>query len=153
MPRLVIITDYYVVAISCNCFNIESINSINWAFCLQSFQFNRFKASIELNWLINNPDGEDARLIYDLQDQGGEACSLRFDLTVPFVRWLAMNNVAQVKRYQIARVYRRDQPASAWPSTRIPSNVSLKARLDFVKGRNSRTDVKPLQAIPSPILE
>jgi hypothetical protein len=26
--------------------------------------------------------GEDSKLIYDLQDQGGEICSLRYDLTV-----------------------------------------------------------------------
>lgn len=39
-------------------------------------------------------------------------CSLRYDLTVPFARWLAMNtNHQQVSRYQIAKVYRRDQPA------------------------------------------
>ncbi len=57
--------------------------------------------------------GEDARLIYDLADQGGELCALRYDLTVPFARWLAMNKVQQIKRYQIAKVYRRDQPAVA----------------------------------------
>ena len=51
--------------------------------------------------------------MYDLDDQGGEICSLRFDLTVPFARWLAMGNHSQVKRYQIAKVYRRDQPAIA----------------------------------------
>jgi histidyl-tRNA synthetase len=50
--------------------------------------------------------GEDARLIYDLQDQGGEACALRFDLTVPLARWVAMNNITQVKRYHIGKVYR-----------------------------------------------
>lgn len=51
-------------------------------------------------------------MIYDLEDQGGELCSLRYDLTVPFARWLAMNtNHRQVSRYQIAKVYRRDQPA------------------------------------------
>jgi hypothetical protein len=33
----------------------------------------------------------DSKLIYDLKDQGGEICSLRYDLTVPFARWLAMN--------------------------------------------------------------
>jgi histidyl-tRNA synthetase len=47
-------------------------------------------------------------LIYDLQDQGGELCSLRYDLTVPFARYCAMNKVDQIKRYQIAKVYRRD---------------------------------------------
>ncbi|KAF3343341.1 hypothetical protein VdG2_08491 [Verticillium dahliae VDG2] len=56
--------------------------------------------------------GEDSRLIYNLEDQGGEACSLRYDLTVPFARWLAMrSDVQHIKRYQIAKVYRRDQPA------------------------------------------
>ncbi|OLL22725.1 Histidine--tRNA ligase, mitochondrial [Neolecta irregularis DAH-3] len=57
--------------------------------------------------------GQDAKLIYNLQDQGGELCSLRYDLTVPFARWLAMNNILQIKRYHIAKVYRRDQPAIA----------------------------------------
>lgn len=56
--------------------------------------------------------GEDSKLIYDLADQGGELCSLRYDLTVPFARWLAMNSSVQsIKRYHIAKVYRRDQPA------------------------------------------
>ncbi|KAL9105852.1 MAG: hypothetical protein Q9227_009015 [Pyrenula ochraceoflavens] len=68
----------------------------------------------ELREILAGKYGEDSRLIYDLQDQGGEICSLRYDLTVPFARWLAMNaNVKQIKRYQIAKVYRRDQPAIA----------------------------------------
>ena len=52
-------------------------------------------------------------MIYDLADQGGEECSLRYDLTVPFARFLAMNGkeYPNIKRYQIAKVYRRDQPA------------------------------------------
>lgn len=55
---------------------------------------------------------EDSKLIYDLADQGGEICSLRYDLTVPFARWLAANPTIQnIKRYHIAKVYRRDQPA------------------------------------------
>lgn len=50
-------------------------------------------------------------MIYDLADQGGELCSLRYDLTVPLARYLAMNtDIKQLKRYQIAKVYRRDQP-------------------------------------------
>ena len=53
--------------------------------------------------------------------------SLRYDLTVsllvvmidlfldqilevPFARYVAMNKIKQIKRYHIARVYRRDQP-------------------------------------------
>ncbi|KAI1825239.1 putative histidyl-tRNA synthetase [Xylaria intraflava] len=68
----------------------------------------------ELRDVLSEKYGEDSRLIYNLEDQGGELCSLRYDLTVPFARWLAMNkDVKQVKRYQIAKVYRRDQPAVA----------------------------------------
>ncbi|KND92408.1 Histidine--tRNA ligase, mitochondrial [Tolypocladium ophioglossoides CBS 100239] len=67
----------------------------------------------ELKEILTGKYGEDSRLMYDLEDQGGELCSLRFDLTVPFARWLAMNNIQQVKRYQLAKVYRRDQPAIA----------------------------------------
>ena len=66
----------------------------------------------ELREILAGKYGEDSKLIYDLQDQGGELCSLRYDLTVPFARWLAMNSdVKNVKRYHIAKVYRRDQPA------------------------------------------
>lgn len=43
--------------------------------------------------------------------QGGELCSLRYDLTVPFARYVAMNGLTSFKRYQIAKVYRRDNPS------------------------------------------
>ena len=66
----------------------------------------------ELREILAGKYGEDSKLIYDLQDQGGEICSLRYDLTVPFARWLAMNpDIRSIKRYHIAKVYRRDQPA------------------------------------------
>ena len=55
--------------------------------------------------------GEDSKLIYDLKDQGGEILSLRYDLTVPFARYVAMNKISSVKRYHIAKVYRRDNPS------------------------------------------
>lgn len=66
----------------------------------------------ELAPILKGKYGEDSKLIYDLADQGGELCSLRYDLTVPFARWLAMNpSIQNIKRYHIAKVYRRDQPA------------------------------------------
>ncbi|KAG1467357.1 hypothetical protein G6F56_004460 [Rhizopus delemar] len=67
----------------------------------------------ELSQILSGKYGEDSKLIYDLADQGGEKCSLRYDLTVPFARYLAMQGkkeAQQIKRYQIAKVYRRDQP-------------------------------------------
>ena len=64
----------------------------------------------ELKETLLNKYGEDSKLIYDLEDQGGQMLSLRYDLTVPFARYLAMNRIRKMKRYHIAQVYRRDQP-------------------------------------------
>eukprot|EP01107_Rhizomastix_libera_P009041 TRINITY_DN2480_c0_g1_i1.p1 TRINITY_DN2480_c0_g1~~TRINITY_DN2480_c0_g1_i1.p1 ORF type:complete len:512 (+),score=137.13 TRINITY_DN2480_c0_g1_i1:1446-2981(+) len=65
----------------------------------------------ELRDTLMGKYGEDSKLIYDLQDQGGEICSLRYDLTVPFARYMAMNHLKAMKRFHIAKVYRRDNPA------------------------------------------
>lgn len=65
----------------------------------------------ELKETLTGKYGEDSKLIYDLADQGGEICSLRYDLTVPFARFCAQNGIQNIKRYHIAKVYRRDQPA------------------------------------------
>ena len=49
--------------------------------------------------------------MYDLQDQGGEILSLRYDLTVPFARFVATQGLKKIKRYHIGKVYRRDNPS------------------------------------------
>lgn len=56
--------------------------------------------------------GEDAKLIFDLMDQGGEQLALRYDHTVPLARYLAMNGAVntQSKLWQVGKVYRRDNP-------------------------------------------
>ncbi len=64
----------------------------------------------ELKQTLTGKYGEDSKLIYDLADQGGEILALRYDLTVPFARYCAEHGVKQIKRYHIARVYRRDRP-------------------------------------------
>lgn len=61
--------------------------------------------------MLTGKYGEDSKLIYDLKDQGGEILSLRYDLTVPLARYLAMSKISSIKRYHIAKVYRRDNPA------------------------------------------
>ena len=43
----------------------------------------------ELKETLTSKYGEDSKLIYDLEDQGGELLSLRYDLTVPFARYVA----------------------------------------------------------------
>jgi len=67
----------------------------------------------ELKDVLTGKYGEDSKLIYDLADQGGEILALRYDLTVPFARYCAMNKVSNIKRYHIAKVYRRDNPSIA----------------------------------------
>ena len=65
---------------------------------------------LELSETLRGKYGEDSKLIYDLQDQGGEQLSMRYDLTVPFARYMAQHTPGNLKRFHIDRVYRRDQP-------------------------------------------
>ena len=67
----------------------------------------------ELKDTLTGKYGEDSKLIYDLADQGGELLALRYDLTVPFARFIALNSVGNIKRFHIGKVYRRDQPVLA----------------------------------------
>lgn len=67
--------------------------------------------ALELKETLLGQYGEESKLIYDVADQGGELLSLRYDLTVPFARYLAAHKIGNIKRYHISRVYRRDQPA------------------------------------------
>jgi histidyl-tRNA synthetase len=62
----------------------------------------------ELKETLTGKYGEDSKLIYDLQDQGGQLLSLRYDLTVPLARFMATEALPSIKRYHIAKVYRRD---------------------------------------------
>ena len=68
----------------------------------------------ELRDVLMNKYGEDSKLIYHLSDdmssESGEKLSLRYDLSVPFARYIATNNVKNIKRFHIGKVYRRDRP-------------------------------------------
>ena len=64
----------------------------------------------ELKETLMGKYGEESKLIYDLEDQGGELLALRYDLTVPFARYVALHNFPSIKRFHIAKVYRRDNP-------------------------------------------
>lgn len=65
----------------------------------------------ELIEILTDKYGDESKLIYELKDQGGELLALRYDLTVPFARYLAQSKIQNLKRYQIAKVYRRDNPS------------------------------------------
>uniref|UniRef100_A0A8C8FKY2 histidine--tRNA ligase n=1 Tax=Oncorhynchus tshawytscha TaxID=74940 RepID=A0A8C8FKY2_ONCTS len=66
----------------------------------------------ELKETLTGKYGEDSK--YDLTPASWSGNSLFLDPTpsqVPFARYLAMNKVTNIKRYHIAKVYRRDNPA------------------------------------------
>lgn len=63
---------------------------------------------LELQSTLIGKYGEQNKLVYDLEDQGGELLSLRYDLTVPFARYLAINKISNLKRFHIGKVYRRE---------------------------------------------
>lgn len=66
---------------------------------------------IECIETVKNLYGEEFnKLVYTLDDQGGEKLILRYDLTVPFARYVINNGLVNFKRYQIGKVYRRDEP-------------------------------------------
>jgi len=60
--------------------------------------------------LLGKYGEEGGKLIYDLEDQGGELLSLRYDLTVPLARYMGNKNLRKMKRCHIGKVYRRDEP-------------------------------------------
>ncbi len=63
--------------------------------------------------LLGKGGGETDKQIFRFQDQGGRDVALRFDLTVPFARFMAQNgnNLAlPFKRYHIGKAWRGEKP-------------------------------------------
>ena len=107
--------------------------------------------------MLTGKYGEDSKLIYDLADQGGEILALRcfsipgiihemqiciffssrYDLTVPFARYCAMNKVSNIKRYHIAKVYRRDNPSIQRGRLRLDKILILHKKIKEFNGKLS----------------
>lgn len=69
--------------------------------------------ALEYKEILTGKYGEDEKLIYSFKDNGERDVALRYDLTVPFARFIAMNQKQMTfpfKRYQIAPVWRADKP-------------------------------------------
>lgn len=63
--------------------------------------------------LLGKSGGETEKQVYTFLDQGERQVALRFDLTVPFARYLAMHRHElglPFKRYHIAKVWRGEKP-------------------------------------------
>jgi histidine ammonia-lyase len=65
---------------------------------------------LELKEVLFGKYGEQNKLVFDMTDQGSVNCSMRYDLTVPFARYMALYKINKMKRAQISQVYRRDTP-------------------------------------------
>ena len=69
--------------------------------------------AIEYAETLEGKFGEEAdKLIYRFEDRGGRRVGLRYDLTVPLARVVAMypDLVKPFKRYQLAPVWRAEKP-------------------------------------------
>ena len=69
--------------------------------------------AIEYLEVLTGKAGENEKLMYQFVDHGGRNVGLRYDLTVPLARFMAMNQndiVLPFKRYHIAPVWRAERP-------------------------------------------
>lgn len=53
---------------------------------------------------------EFGKSVYTLDDCSGDKLILRYDLTVPLIRYIIKNGIDSIKAYRIGNVYRRDDP-------------------------------------------
>ncbi len=63
--------------------------------------------------LLRKSDGETEKQVFRFQDNGGRDVALRFDLTVPFARFVAEHKdelYFPFKRYHVAKVWRGEKP-------------------------------------------
>lgn len=68
---------------------------------------------LEYKEILMGKYGEDEKLVYSFKDNGDRDVAMRYDLTVPLARYIAENQgrlVYPFKRYQIAPVWRADNP-------------------------------------------
>lgn len=68
---------------------------------------------LEYKDILMGKYGEDEKLVYSFKDNGDRDVAMRYDLTVPLARYVAQNKnnlVLPFKRYQIAPVWRADNP-------------------------------------------
>ncbi|MEZ4505550.1 MAG: ATP phosphoribosyltransferase regulatory subunit [Thermomicrobiales bacterium] len=69
--------------------------------------------AIEYIEVLTGKAGENEKLMYAFEDHGGRRVGLRYDLTVPLARVVAMHQseiIFPFKRYHVAPVWRADRP-------------------------------------------
>lgn len=70
--------------------------------------------TVEFAQTLTGKYGDEEKLIYKFTDRGGRELALRYDLTVPFARFMASNlnliGKEPFRRYQIGQVFRGENP-------------------------------------------
>lgn len=70
-----------------------------------------YTPALEYKEILLNKYGDDEKLVYSFTDNGGREVALRYDLTVPLARFVALHQneiTIPFKRYQIAPVWRAE---------------------------------------------
>ncbi len=70
-----------------------------------------YTPALEYKEILLNKYGDDEKLVYSFTDHGGREVALRYDLTVPLARFVALHQneiTLPFKRYQIAPVWRAE---------------------------------------------
>ena len=89
-----------------------------------------------------NDETEKEIFVLESKKENSEKCALRYDLTVPFSRFVKMNRIKSMKRYQIGKVFRRDKPS--------PGRYREFMQCDYdCLGKNNeiRTDIETLNLL------
>ncbi|XP_024012818.1 eIF-2-alpha kinase GCN2 isoform X2 [Eutrema salsugineum] len=81
-----------------------------------------------------------SRKTVKLLTNGGDMLELCYELRLPFVHWISVNQKSSFKRYEISHVYRRAIGHS-------PPNPCLQADFDIVGGTTSLTEAEVLKVI------
>ncbi|XP_020881013.1 eIF-2-alpha kinase GCN2 isoform X1 [Arabidopsis lyrata subsp. lyrata] len=81
-----------------------------------------------------------SRKTVKLLTNGGDMLELCYELRLPFVNWISVNQKSSFKRYEISHVYRRAIGHS-------PPNPCLQADFDIVGGTPSLTEAEVLKVI------
>src|SRR3989338_180369 len=88
----------------------ELINTI--ASTLEEYEFVPIETpTLEFADTLKGKYGAEEKLIYEFEDRGGRKLALRYDLTVPFARYVATYNPPlPFRRYQVGQVFRGENP-------------------------------------------
>lgn len=114
---------YTIYKIPKGCFDISDIDADNFTYLKNIIEDEFIKNGgkyietpvFERKDVLLQKYGETAeeKKIYSIEEIGSEEkehLALRFDLTIPFIRYIKTNKVEKMRRYAIGKVYRRDLP-------------------------------------------